>query len=245
MRPILLGSLLLSLAACAPGTGNFTTTQSIRVEERTPERFEAWTDKPAPYRLGPNDRVKVQYLLTPEMNETSLIAPDGTISLRVASRVEAEGLTTDELAKSVEAASRRVLTNPIVTAGLEEAGASMVYVGGSVRKAGAYPLTGRRGLAELVTMAGGLDETGRMDQVVLIRRSPNDKPMLRTVDLQAFMSGKDITGDVPLAPGDIVFVPRSRIAEVGLWVEQAINRILPFSRSFSYAINQNNPGNLN
>jgi len=69
--------------------------------------------------------------------------------------------------------------------------------------------------------------------------------MLRTVDLQAFMSGKDITGDVPLAPGDIVFVPRSRIAEVGLWVEQAINRILPFSRSFSYAINQNNPGNLN
>lgn len=245
MRFAFLLAPLLALAACAPGTDNFATTQSVKVQERTPERFVSWTDTPAPYRFGPGDRVKVQFLLTPEMNETTLVAPDGTISLRVASRVEAAGLTTDQLDARVSDASRKVLTNPIVTTGLEEAGSAVVYVGGSVRKAGAYPLNGRQGLAELVTMAGGLDDSARMDQVVLIRRSPNDKPMLRTVNLQGFMSGADITGDVPLASGDIVYVPRSRLSEVGLWVEQAINRILPFSRSFSYAINQNNPGNLN
>lgn len=237
-------SLLLLLGACAPGTDNFGTTQSIRVEERMPEGFAAWTDAPAPYRFGPGDRVKIQFLLTPEVNETALVAPDGTVSLRVAGRVEVAGRTTAELERAVADAARRTLTNPIVTAGLDEAGSSVAYVGGSVRRAGAYPLTGRRGVAEVVALAGGLEEAARMDQVVLIRRSPDNRPMLRTVNLQAFISGNDPGGDVPLVAGDIVYVPRSRIAEVGLWVDQAINRIIPFSRSFSYAINKNTPGNL-
>lgn len=242
MRLAVLVTLLL--AACAPGTDNFSTTQSVRVQERLPEGFAAWTDAPAPYRFGPGDRVRIQFLLTPEVNETSLVAPDGTVSLRVAGRVQAAGRSTAELERAVAEASRRTLTNPIVTAGLDEAGSSVAFVGGQVRRAGAYPLTGRRGVAEVVALAGGLDDAARMDQVVLIRRSPDDRPMLRTVNLQGFISGTDPGGDVPLMAGDIVFVPRSRIGEVGLWVDQAINRIIPFSRSFSYAINKNTPGNL-
>jgi protein involved in polysaccharide export with SLBB domain len=230
---------LLSLAACAPGTANFATTQSVRPQERMPEGFAAWTDAPAPYRFGAGDRVKVQFLLTPEVNEIALVAPDGTISLRVAGRVEAGGRTAAELEVAIAEASRRILTTPIVTTGLEQAGSAVVFVGGSVRRAGAYPLTGRQGLAEMVAMAGGLDEEARMDQVVLIRRSPSDRPMLRTVNLNAFLSGSEVTGDVPLASGDIVFVPRSRLGEVGQWVDLAINRIVPFSRSFSYAVNRN------
>ncbi|MBU8540740.1 polysaccharide export protein [Roseomonas tokyonensis] len=232
---------LLLLGACASGTSNFETTQSINVQEYRPEGFARWTDTPAPYRFGPGDRVKVQFLLTPEVNETALIAPDGTISIRVAGRVQAAGLTTLELEQAVAQASRNVLTTPLVTAGLEEAGSAVVFVGGSVRRAGAYPLTGRQGLVELVTLAGGFDEAARMDQVVLIRRSPDDRPMLRTVNVRAFLSGRAPMTDVPLASGDIVFVPRSRLGEVGLWVDQALNRIIPFSRSFSYAVNRNNP----
>ncbi len=234
---------LLALSACAPGTNNFSTTQSLSVTERMPEGFAPWTDEPAPYRFGPGDRVKVQFLLTPEVDETSLVAPDGAITLRVAGRVTAAGLTTDELDQAVTTASRRSLTNPIVTTGLESAGSAMVYVGGSVARPGAYALTGRQGVAEAVSLAGGIDDSARMDQIVLIRRSPQNTPMLRVVDLQGFISGANLTGDVPLTSGDILYVPRSRLAEVGLWVDQAINRIVPFSRSFSYAINQNNPGN--
>lgn len=230
---------LLGFTGCAPGTANFETTQSLRPQERMPDGFDSWTDAPAPYRFGAGDRVKVQFLLTPEVNEIALVAPDGTISLRVAGRVETGGRTAAELEIGIARASRRILTTPIVTAGLEQAGSAMVFVGGSVRRAGAYPLTGRQGLAELVAMAGGLDEEARMDQVVLIRRSPLGRPMLRTVNLNAFLSGAELTGDVPLASGDIVFVPRSRLGEVAQWVDLAINRIVPFSRSFSYALNRN------
>lgn len=232
------------LAACTPGTNNFATTQSISVRENMPEGFAPWSDTPAPYRFGSGDRVKVQFLLTPELNETVLVSPDGSISLRAAGRVETAGRTTEEVAANVTRASRASLTNPIVTVGLEEAGAAVAFVGGSVKRAGAYPVQGRRGVAEMITLAGGLEDFGRMDQVVLIRRSADNRPMLRTVDLRGFISGADITADVPLTAGDIVFVPRTRIAEVGLWVNQAINQTIPFARSFSYAINRNSPGNL-
>ncbi|WP_376094288.1 polysaccharide biosynthesis/export family protein [Roseomonas sp. CCTCC AB2023176] len=208
-----------------------------------PEGFATWTDTPAPYRLGPGDRVRVQFLLTPEVSETSLIAPDGTIALRVAGNVDIAGRRTEEAARIVERAARRTLTNPIVTVGLEEVGSAVAFVGGQVRRAGAYPLAGRRGIAEVVALAGGLEDGARMDQIVLIRRSPDDRPMLRTVNLQAFLSGRSLGADVPLTAGDIVFVPRTRIAEVGLFVEQ-LTRIIPFNRSFSYAINQNTPGGL-
>lgn len=235
---------LPALAACTPGTDNFSTTQNISVRENLPEGFVPWSDAPAPYRFGAGDRVKVQFLLTPELNEVALVAPDGSIALRVAGRVEVAGRTTEEVAVNVTQASRRVLTNPIVTVGLEEAGAAVAFVGGQVRRAGAYPVGGRRGVAEMVALAGGLEDNARMDQVVLIRRSPQDRPMLRTVNLRGFVSGRDGTADVPLMAGDIVFVPRTRIAEVALWVDQAINRTIPFSRNFSYAINRNNPGAL-
>ncbi len=233
----------LALAACAPGTNNFSTTQNIRVTERLPEGFAAWTDAPAPYRFGPGDRVKVQFLLTPEVSETALVAPDGTISLRVAGRVDVSGRTTGDAERTIAAASRRTLTNPIVTVGLDEAGSAVAFVGGQVRRAGAYPLAGRRGIAEVVTLAGGLEDEARMDQIILIRRAPDDRPMLRTVNLQSFISGTAIGGDVPLVAGDIVFVPRTRIAEIGLLVEQ-LTRSIPFNRSFSYAINRNTPGGL-
>lgn len=243
MRRRLLLALPL-LVACTPGTDNFGTTQSISVRENLPEGFVPWNDAPAPYRFGGGDRVKVQFLLTPELNEVALVAPDGSMALRAAGRVEVAGRTTEEVAENVARASRRVLTNPIVTVGLEEAGAAVAFVGGSVRRAGAYPVGGRRGVAEVIALAGGLEDSARMDQVVLIRRSAQDRPMLRTVNLRGFISGADGNADVPLMAGDIVFVPRSRVAEVGLWVDQAINRTIPFSRNFSYAINRNTPGNL-
>ena len=127
---------------------------------------------------------------------------------------------------------------------MAEAVSALVYVGGSVNKPGAYPLYGRRGVLEAITLANGLVPESREDEVVLIRRSPQNRPMLRTVNVQDFISTATTAGDVPLFAGDIVFVPRNRVSEVGLWIDQYINKLIPFSRNFSYAINKNVPGGL-
>jgi hypothetical protein len=49
--------------------------------------------------------------------------------------------------------------------------------------------------------------------------------------------GRDV-GNVPLHRFDVVYVPKSSVAEVNLWIDQYINRNIPFTRNFSYTINR-------
>ncbi|MCQ4158918.1 polysaccharide biosynthesis/export family protein [Roseomonas sp. GC11] len=227
-----LGLGLLALSLLAGCTG-----QTLDPVEQNPAGFAPWSEATPEYRISTGDRLRVQFLLTPEMNETVLVPPDGQVALRAAGRVPVSGMTLAEAEAAVAGASRRILLHPVVTLGLEEAGGSSVLVGGAVRNPGAYALPGRRGVMEAVLQAGGFDDTARMGQVVLIRRGPGERPMLRAIDLRGFLQGA--ANDVPLFPGDIVYVPRSRIGEVNLWIDQFVNRLVPFNRSFSYAINRN------
>ncbi len=230
-----LAACLLLLAGC--------TTQSLSPQPTGLESFAAWTDALPAYRFAPGDKVRVRFLMTPELDETTVVAPDGTLALR-GGRVGAAGLTPEQLDGAVATAMRRILTHPVVTTSDDDPQTATVFVGGSVKKGGVYPINGRRGALEAVLLAGGFDNEARMDEVVLIRRSPQNRPMLRTVDLQGFVNHGTAAGDVPLYPGDIVFVPRNRVSEVGLWVDSVLNKAIPFNKAFSYTINRNNPASL-
>ena len=244
MRGALVGLLVL-LTGCGGGTSAFTTTQSVAPVDsgdgglRT--GFAAWSDGVPAYRFFAGDRVRVQYLRTPEMNEDTAVAPDGMIGLRAAGQVQAAGRTAPELQDAVMQASLRNLTAPEVTVSLIESPGSKVFVGGMVSRPGAFALDGRRGAFEAVVLAGGFSPEARMDQVVLIRRNPQNRPMLRTIDLRDFASFGTTGGDRPLVPGDIVFVPRNRISEVDLWIDQFINKFLPFNKAFNYTVTTGAP----
>ncbi len=234
--------LLAGLLAGCGGTSGFTTTQSVSPVEQTPQGFAAWTDAIPAYRFAAGDHIKVQFLLTPEMGEEAVVAPDGMIGLRAAGQVLAGGRTAAELQTAIAQAAAANLTHPIVTAALVASPGAQVFVGGMVNHPGAFTIDGRRGPFEAVVLAGGFTPEARMDQVVLIRRGPQDRPMLRTVDLRDFASLGTAAGDLPLVPGDIVFVPRNRISEVDLWIDQFINKFLPFNRVFQYTVNKSAPG---
>jgi hypothetical protein len=46
--------------------------------------------------------------------------------------------------------------------------------------------------------------------------------------------------DIPLRPYDIVFVPKSSVSQVGEWVDQNINAIIPRAISFGAFYDVNN-----
>jgi protein involved in polysaccharide export with SLBB domain len=223
--------VLLALAGC---TGQELSPRNVEATG-----FQPWVDTAPEYLIAPGDKLRVQFLLTPELNETPLVAPDGTIAIRSAGQipVPVSGLTVQAAQAAVTAASRRVLTNPVVTLGIDEAAGSLVMVGGAVKQPGAYPIPGRRGVLDAVLLARGFEEYARTSQVVLIRRAANNRPMMRTLDLQGYISGTALGEDVPLFAGDIVYVPRSRISEANVWLDQYVNRMMPFNRTFNYSIN--------
>jgi polysaccharide biosynthesis/export protein PslD len=230
-RPAAAALSVLLLAGC--------TTQTTTPRQADGAAFETWSDASPAYRFGPADRIKVEFLLTPEAGEDVVVGPDGFIGLRVAGRVRAQGLTAEQLQDAVTLASARNLTHPIVTVSLLDAGSARIIVGGQVSRPGVYKLVGRDSPFEAVMMAGGFLPESRMDEVVLIRRNADNHPMLRTVDLQHYVNTGDLGASVPLQAGDVVFVPRTRVAEAGLWVDQVLNKLLPFSKSLNYNINPN------
>ena len=77
----------------------------------------------------------------------------------------------------------------------------------------------------------------RLDQVVLIRRTREDKPMLRVVNARRLLEGGE-ESDVPLQRFDVIFVPRSTLAEINLWLNQLVYNNLAFSSNFSYTVNR-------
>lgn len=225
-RRLLVAGLGLTLSGCG-------TTQSLTPREREPHRFAPWSDAAPAYRLGVGDRLKVDYLLTPELTQEVSVEPDGFVSLRVAGRLAAQNLTPAALEAAVREASAHRLRQPIVSLSVIEARSARVVVGGAVQRPGVYPLPARASTLEAVMLAGGFSPESRMDQVVVIRQRPGRDAMLRTVDLRRFVERGEAETGIALASEDIVFVPRSRIAEVDLWVDQYVNRLLPFSRSVS------------
>jgi protein involved in polysaccharide export with SLBB domain len=234
LTTLVLVCAVLPVAGCSNSI--FSTTQSTSTAEREPQGFRAWTDTPAPYEFAAGDKIKVQFELTPEMGEDAVVGPDGMISLRAAGQVQAEGQTVKQLQDAIARASAKTLVSPTVTVSLTETPGAPIFVGGAVTKPGAYTMVGRHGSFEAIQLAGGFSTEARMNEIVLIRRNPQNQRMLRTVDLRSLVEGDDEHPDVPLVSGDIVFVPRNKISEVDLWIDQYLNKFFPFTKAFAYSI---------
>src|SRR5581483_9760447 len=121
---------------------------------------------------------------------------------------------------------------------IEQSQARVVYVDGEVGHPGAYPLAPSMTLLKVVTLAGGVINTGDMRRVVLIHRDNKDDVYVYTTNLTDFIENGAKANDLAISSQDIVVVPKTAVAKVDQWVDQYITGVLPFSRSASYNYTQ-------
>ena len=117
-----------------------------------------------------------------------------------------------------------------------ELGPQNIIVGGEVNSPGLVEVSGPVGTLEAVMMAGGFRDTAARGDVVVLRRIPGGDLMMRTVNLRDALRGLDGADAVQIRRHDIIFVPRSTIAEVNVFVEQYVTGIIPLDQAMSYAI---------
>jgi protein involved in polysaccharide export with SLBB domain len=127
---------------------------------------------------------------------------------------------------------KSVLRTPQIDLLISGYGSSQIFVGGEVREAGAKNIKGELTIAQAIILAGGYLETARTQQIVVLRQGPNDpRPRLRVVDLRAALKGADAA--MRVRPGDVIFVPKSRIAEVNQFLRQYVTNLIPFGISYN------------
>jgi len=221
----------------ALGVGACGTIGVPDVAVHPPERFAPWTDAVEEYRLRPGDEIDVKLLYNPELSDRVVIAPDGRVNMSLIGSVVAEGQTPTTLAKDLEKRFNVELRRPDVTVIPRSFASQRVFVGGEVGTPGVVNISGRIGVAEAVLTAGGFRITAAFDNVVLLRRSPDGRPMLRNIDMAKLLDEGDRAQDVPVRAGDMIFVPRKGIANVNLWVDQYFKQVVPFTTSAGFAAN--------
>ncbi len=195
--------------------------------------YASWDDNEPGYLLYPGDEIEVATPTAPELTRTVKVGPDGRIALPLVGQVMAADRSLSELQAGLVQAYSAQLVRPVVEVSLKQAGPLKVFVGGEVGTPGAYDMPGDIDALQAIIMAGGLKPSAKSGKVVIIRRGPGGRPMTRTVNIDARAKGKAAADPVPLRRFDIVFVPRSTIAEVGVFV-QSIRDALPISFSYNF-----------
>lgn len=180
------------------------------------------------YRVQVGDRLEIKFFYSPELNEQVIVRPDGRISLQLIPDIEVANLTLEALSKQLTKRYAADLNDPQVTVIVREFGLQRVFVDGEVGTPGVVPLLGRMTALQAIALAGGMRDTARATDVVIIRRGPANEPVILRVDLKKARDGSNLAQDIGLAPLDILYVPRSRIANVNLFVDQYIRKVLPF-----------------
>jgi protein involved in polysaccharide export with SLBB domain len=179
------------------------------------------------YRIEPGDTIAIRYPFHSEMDQQATVEPDGKIMATRIGRLGVAGLTTGELEALLKEKTSDRLRDPEVVVTILKFSDKTVYVGGEVGKPGTIPyLRGMTPLQAVIT-AGGFLPTGKLDSVILVRGTNSSQFIARTLNLEESIA--DGTREpLVLAPHDIIFVPRTRIANANLWVKQHIVDLLPF-----------------
>lgn len=208
------------------GCGAPITVPPLSLEEIP--RIEAVGNYPHQiYRIEPGDTIRIQYTFHREMDQEDVVRPDGKIAAKLAGEIGVSGMTPEQLETLLVGRTADQLRNPEVVVSITHFGEKNVFVGGEVGRPGLVPY--RRGLSPLqaIIAAGGFKTTARLDSVILIRAGEGDAFVSRKLNLAATVT--DGTSElIALAPHDVVYVPRTSIAEANLWVQQHITDLIPF-----------------
>jgi len=136
----------------------------------------------------------------------------------------------------LEAAYRGQLVDPSLDLLLLEAAAPRVFVGGAVAAPGAVTLDGPTDPLQALILAGGATREARLDEVLVLRRNPSGEVETRTVDLAAALRNPGAAHWFPLDRYDVLYVPRSRIADQNRFVSQYIRNALPLDFFLVYDV---------
>ncbi len=196
---------------------------------------------PDPYRLQIGDMMDIKVRLNPELNEQVIIPPDGLVSTTMAEDVPAFGRTVQELRDDLKKQYSRELKNPKISIILRAFAPNRVYVTGEVNAPGEFVTAGPNlTLMQAIARAGGLKNSANTSNMLILRHSVSAPAMAYSVNYDAATSGASPASDVRLAAYDVVFVPRSGIADVYLYFQQFVQQFLPASFGMAYQLNPQN-----
>ena len=184
------------------------------------------------FLLAPGDLLDLTFFYNPDLNQEELIIrPDGKISLPLIPTVSAAGKNPEQLESELDFLYSEQLGQRDITVVVKTLAPRYVFVDGEVGEAGIVELANPMTALQAIAFAKGFEDSGRKDSVLVIRRTV-EKNMVVKIDLLSALNGTDASQDLMLQPYDIVFVPKTTIANVNVWMDKYVRLNLPIPLVF-------------
>jgi protein involved in polysaccharide export with SLBB domain len=172
------------------------------------------------FRLGPGDGLEIEMMGDITTRATVTVGPDGKIYYNILPGVDVWGLTLAEAGDRLGDELRKFIRErPVVTLALLTVASQQVWVLGRLGSPGVYSLGRPTSLLDAVAEAGGpavntpaggmYSESADLSRSFLIRSGH-----LVPVDFQRLLREGDLSQNVYLLPGDFIFMPSLRSAQV-------------------------------
>lgn len=173
------------------------------------------------YLLGPEDEITIKAIEAEEFSGVNYrVDSTGNVRLPMVGSIHCTGLSVEELEQEVATRLKKFIKNPQVSIRVVELRSRPVSVLGSVKKPGTQQLQGESSLMEMLSLAGGLDDTAG-NSVRIMRRIewgriplPNAKDdetgkfSLAEVSVKTIMGARSPETNIAVRPNDIITIPR-------------------------------------
>jgi polysaccharide export outer membrane protein len=166
------------------------------------------------YLLRASDVLQITFAISPEFDQTVAVQPDGYISLRGVGDFYIAGKSLPELTEALRKAYEQFLHEPVINVELKDFEKPYFVAGGEFGRPGKYELRGDTTVAEAVAIAGGFTDKAKHSELVLFRRVPGGWAEARRLDVKHMLASKDLSEDVHLRPGDLIYVPKNTLSKV-------------------------------
>jgi len=217
----------------------------VQAKGRTPKELSERLTILARRKLGNNFRIDViPRRLVPRSlasyDRTVTVTPSGEIMLPLAGNIKAIGLTLPQLRARIRSAVQEQFVNPIeVSLTLISSVKRVVYVGGEVKIPGPYPLADSMTVLKAIMEAGGTTPEGDLNSVVLVHYDKEGKLIIYKTNLKEVLENNKQLQDLALAPQDVIYVPKSGVSKANQFIDQYINKMLPFTKTVNYNYDYN------
>ena len=163
------------------------------------------------YRLMKYDTINIMAIGFPNgigIDDVT-VGVDGMARLPYAGNIKLVGLTLDEARDLIHARLSEYFKLPEMNVYMKSYGPRKVYVMGNVNAPGIKEMgVDNMNVYAAVSAAGGVDRKGRSKHIQLIRQI-DGVLYYREINLDAFVKKHDMSQNIALEDGDIVYVPDS------------------------------------
>jgi polysaccharide export outer membrane protein len=154
------------------------------------------------YTVQEGDLIEIRVFNQDPLSTHARVRADGRITMPIVGDIEVRGKRPSDIRVELEARLKDYVKEPSVTVSMQEAHPITVSVLGEVNHQGVFPIDIHASLADVLALAGGLNDYASRDRLFVVRTAPSPERIRFTYD--DVSRGNPVAVGFALHQGDLI-----------------------------------------